>query len=491
MNKSFYFIIKAFCVISVVLTGTKTHAQQFRHIPYNKKTETAAENITGLSLPVEKNTDSIINRPRSLEDIIASIPLSEPRSGGYLALRSPRIFYSFRHLQSKEFKTEPLRFEAAFPITCIMPDSVFIAPEDTMPATQLYPVMSSDVLPSWLTENIRSRNMMSELIYTRMIEDPSFIEYKYWALPEPPKLPEDDPSFFAYLKKLDLPVPEQKKEEFQLHDIEKRHWLHIFKSGIQFSQAYISPNWYQGGNNHLALLVDLLWDVSLNQVYHPNLMFHNTVSYKLGLNSTPQDKYHKYAISEDLFQWNLRFGIKAFKKWFYSFTTQFKTQFLNNYPQDSKVRTASFLSPGDLNIGLGMTYSTTNKNKNLKFNASIAPVSYNLKTCIDRNVDPTQFNIAVGKRFQNEIGSNAELTMEWKWAKNITYKSRLFLFSNYKYFQGDWENTISFNINRFLSTQIYIHARYDTSTEISNQKWKHFMLKEILSFGFAYAFSTK
>lgn len=186
----------------------------------------------------------------------------------------------------------------------------------------------------------------------------------------------------------------------------------------------------------------------------------------------------------------MKVGVKAFKKWFYSFTSQFKTQRLNTYPQNDMTRIASFLSPGDLNLGLGMTYSVSNKSKSLKFNASIAPISYNLKTCIDPVVDPTQFNIAPGKMMTTEIGSNAELTLDWTIAKNLNYRSRLFAFSNYKYFLSDWENTISFAFNKFLSTQIYVHVRYDSSAELSEQ-WRHWQLKEILSFGFQYKFSTK
>ena len=81
--------------------------------------------------------------------------------------------------------------------------------------------------------------------------------------------------------------------------------------------------------------------------------------------------------------------------------------------------------------------------------------------------------------------------MSWTICDNISLRSRLFVFTNYDYAYGDWENTLSFNINRFLSTQIYVHMRYDTSTpECEDRDWHKFQLKEILSFGFAYKFST-
>lgn len=348
---------------------------------------------------------------------------------------------------------------------------------------------TNDSLP--IMREIARQRLRRDIYYMMMIENPRSVEYVASLLPELPTVSAPDVAFtedvlFDMPEAVgDVPAP------LELAEIKRIHWLHTFDGGIQFSQAYLSPNWYQGGSNNLSLLINFLWDVKLNEVYHPNLLFQNTVSYKLGLYSTPQDQYHKYSISEDIFQWNLKFGVKAWNKWFYSFTSQFKTQFINNYGENSQVRKASFLSPGELNVGLGMTYSLTNKKKNFKLNASIAPLSYNLKTCIDREVDPVQFNIPVGAKTRSQFGSSGELTIEWNLASNINYRSRLFLFSDYEYFLGDWENTVSFSINKFLSTQIYAHLRYDSSVEMSNGRWRNWMLKEILSFGFRYAFSTK
>ena len=48
-----------------------------------------------------------------------------------------------------------------------------------------------------------------------------------------------------------------------------------------------------------------------------------------------------------------------------------------------------------------------------------------------------------------------------------------------------------FNINRFLTTQIFVHMRYDSSTpDCDDPDWHKFQFKEILSFGFAYKFAT-
>lgn len=351
-------------------------------------------------------------------------------------------------------------------------------------------IMNPEKLPKWLEDALRSYDFQEDFVYAYMIGNPSAIEYAYWDLPEPPKLLPDDVSFKGFLRKLKLPEIDIEKAVLPEEDLKRIYWLHTFNTLLQFSQAYVSSNWYQGGNDYLALLFNLVWNVQLNKVYHPNLLFQSNLQYKLALSSNPKGQLHKYTISEDALQYNLNTGIKAYGNWFYSFNLMFKTQLLNNYEEDSYVRTASFLSPGDLNLGLGMAYSYQNKYKTFQFTATISPLSYNLKTCISDKVDHEQFNIKPYRRAKNEIGSNAEFNMSWDICSNVQYKTRLFLFSDYSYFLSDWENTLSFNINKFLSTQIYVHLRYDSSAE-KTTAWKNFMMREILSFGLSYTFATK
>lgn len=346
-------------------------------------------------------------------------------------------------------------------------------------------------IPGWLATSLKAQRIYQDIQYIFMVNNPEKIQYAYWDLPAPPRLPQDDHSFKAFLNRLDLPEVDTKAAI--IPEFEQKHinWLHTVGGGLQFSQAYISRNWYQGGNNYLALLFNFNWDVVLNTNFHPNKMFTSNLSYKLALNSNPRESLHPYSISQDLLQYNLKLGLKAFKKWFYSFTLQFKTQIFNAYPADSEALAASFLSPGDFNVGLGMTYNLDARNNTLKFAASISPISYNLKTCLSNRIDHLQYNIAADRYTHSEIGSSAELTLTWDITSNINWKSRLFLFSDYSYFLADWENTLVFNINRFLSTQIYLHPRFDSSSDRLSTSWRYWSLKEILSFGLSYTFSTK
>ncbi|MDE6006463.1 MAG: DUF3078 domain-containing protein [Muribaculaceae bacterium] len=371
----------------------------------------------------------------------------------------------------------------------IMPD---LNPDVTESSMEELTILSGTFTPDWLRRSLDTYRFQEDFIYSMMIENPGLIQYAYWDLPEPPRLPEEDFSFKGYLKRLNLPeLP--KTAQLPVHANGGRiNWLHTLNISLQLSQAYLSGNWYQGGTSHLSFLGGFLWDVQLNQAYYPNAMFQSTVSYKLAINSTPDDQYHRYNVSQDLFQYNMKAGYKALRNWYYSMTMQFKTQFLNSYPTNSPDRSASFLSPGEFNVGLGMTYTKQNEKKTMTFSASIAPVSYNLKTCIDPLVDHLQFGIEQNRKWLNEIGSNAEVNFKVTFWGNTTYITRLFIFSDYKDLQTDWENTLNFQFSKLFSTQIYAHLRYDTSADPSlSPRWGKFMLKEILSVGISYNFSTK
>lgn len=367
-------------------------------------------------------------------------------------------------------------------------DYTRILPAYLQPATDL----SRYSEPEWLGQAITDYMFQKKVIYDLMVAHPDFMEFTEWTLPLPPELPAVDHSWHGYISnhRIEGLGPTQALTV----DIQTKptNWLHTFNFLAQLSQAYVSGNWYQGGTSHLSFLGGFLWDVQLNPVYHPTKMFQSTVSYKLSANSTPDDEYHKYNISQDQFQYNLKTGFKAYNHWFYSLLVQFKTQFFNSYPANSPDRSASFLSPGELNVGLGMTYTKENAAKTLKFSASVSPISYNLKTCLDSKVDHQQFGVSPDRRWLNELGSNAEVTF---WAKiwgNTTYSTRLFLFSDYSNFQADWENTLNFQFSSVFSTQIYAHLRYDTGTDSSVARhWGKLMMKEILSVGVSYTFSTK
>lgn len=351
-------------------------------------------------------------------------------------------------------------------------------------------VHSGNSWARWLEDydvlNRRMKMMRQELFF----KHPEVVRYNVATLPEPPAqyITVLDPSDFSITIREELPAPQA---NIKPEETKKRHWIRNFAAALQFSQAYVSPNWYQGGNNNLNALASIIYNVKLNEAFHPNLLFETNFMYKLGMNSAPDDSIHTYNISEDVLQINTTFGLKAAKHWYYSLTGQFKTQVLKSYTVNSRDLTSAFLSPGELTAGVGMTYTYESPKKNFNINASIAPLSYHLITCINSDMDPTVFGIKEGHKVANQFGSSADVTLKWKITYNISLNSHFFAFTDYKSFQADWENTLQFAINSFLTTQIYAHFRYDSLTPpTADSHWKKLQLKEIFSIGFSYKFSS-
>lgn len=346
---------------------------------------------------------------------------------------------------------------------------------------------------TWINRQVALGNKMLRIKQNYIIQHPEKVKYNYSTLPAPPKefKAEVNPEN-ATINVDNLSIDKSSVDNaVTANEVKRINWIKSFDGTLQFSQAYISPNWYQGGNNNLNMIANAIYNVKLNQTFYPKYLFDTTVQYKLGLNSAPDDSLRSYSISEDIFRVNSKLGLKAAKSWYYSFTLDFKTQLLNSYKKNTTDLAAAFLAPAELNLGLGMTYDYSRPDKKVTFNASLAPISYNLKICANDKMDETAFGIEEGHSTVSQVGSSAECKLTWKIAHNINYTSRLFLFSNYNYIQGDWENRISFDINRFLSTNIFVHLRYDTSSVYEPEsKWKYWQLKEILSFGFSYKFST-
>lgn len=386
---------------------------------------------------------------------------------------------------------DPQISTAQLPNTLFLP-SVFSTYEFPDSANVFSPSYSGDSWLVWIEDAMAAQSRANAISRTFQMQNPTSVRYNTALMPEPPKKfvavvnPEDHTIDISEIVPL-----EDNATTLEVVAPEKKHWIKKFDALLQFSQAYVSPNWYQGGNNNLNALLNLYYNVKLNPAFHPNLLFESTFQYKLGMNSTPDDSLRNYNISSDILQINSVFGVKAAKKWYYSITTQFKTQMLNSYTVNTNTLRSAFMSPAELNVGLGMTYNTANAKKTFTFDASISPLSYNLTICTNDNMDVTAYGIDPGKHSVSNYGSSMECKLFCQLTYNIAFSSRLFGFTDYDRAYFDWENNLSFTINKFLSTNLYVHLRYDTDTPpIENPNWHKLQVKEILSLGFAYTFNS-
>ena len=189
----------------------------------------------------------------------------------------------------------------------------------------------------WIGKAQQRWGRVHDMRYRLMIDTPGLVKFNEDQLPKPPKevVVETDPS----ATELQVEAPKIDGEKFRPVDrreMKMHNWLHSFVGSLHGTQAYISNNWYQGGENNLNLLADVQWDCNLNQKFHPNWLFNNTLHYRLGVATAKGDSLRSYCINEDNFQFDSQLGYKAVKNWYYSLNLLFKTQLLNNYVTNTR-----------------------------------------------------------------------------------------------------------------------------------------------------------
>lgn len=258
-------------------------------------------------------------------------------------------------------------------------------------------------------------------------------------------------------------------------------WSFRGNGSLQFTQNYISENWYKGGESTNSMLSHL--KLSANYDDKQRLEFENLLEVKLGFMTTPSDTVHNYKTNSDLFRLFSKLGVKAFARWYYTISAEFTTQFFSTYKTNTDIEQAGFLSPADFKLSLGLDYKVNKKKVNLS--VMLSPFAYNYRYLANKNIDPTAFGIREGKHILHEFGSTFQTTMKWVVIPSVVWESRLYYFTNYNKVQAEWENTFNFVLNRYLSTQLFVHARFDDGVKPVDDH-SYFQLKELLSFGLNY-----
>lgn len=245
---------------------------------------------------------------------------------------------------------------------------------------------------------------------------------------------------------------------------------------LQFLQTYISSNWYRGGSSFKNLLAT--WNVEANYDNKRGFKVDNKVEMRLGFQTDHNDEVHRFKTHSDQVRMTNKLGLKATKNWYYTILLQSWTQFYKGYRANDKKVYSDFMSPFESVLSVGMDYNL--RIKNFEFNTTLSPFAGKLKYC-DRKALVNNYGLR-DKHSRFEFGSNISGNFKWSIHKNIQWSGRIYYFTDYKKAQIEWENTIQFRLNKYLSTKLYLYPRFDDSANRKPGK-NYFQFYEQLTFG--------
>lgn len=265
--------------------------------------------------------------------------------------------------------------------------------------------------------------------------------------------------------------------------ITKPHfWTFSGDYNLQFMQNYISPNWYKSGNSTYSMLGAVALQYNYNN--KQRLKWDNKLELKLSFLTTDADTVNSFKTTEDLIRYTTQLSLQAHKNWYYAAQLIASTQFTHGLKNNDSAIYSDFMSPFNLNISLGMNYNVKTGNKKLTGDILFAPLSYKM-TYVDRLNLATRFGVDEGKHVRHELGSLLNAELVWKPLDNFKWQTRLYAYTTYSTLQLEWENTLTFQFNRYISTNLFIYPRFDDSIDkTTNTYWQ---LKEYLSIGFSYS----
>ncbi|SJZ54929.1 DUF3078 domain-containing protein [Porphyromonas cangingivalis] len=280
----------------------------------------------------------------------------------------------------------------------------------------------------------------------------------------------------------------QQTEDLEKKVIERVYWTTKFESNIQFSQNQMSDNWYKGGNNSLNLNMRNYFNLSYAK---DNVKWVNELESKLGFFNSPNEPIGKFKISEDLFRIVSNFGLKAFnERWYYTLDTQLRTQLLRNRNKDSVLVTQPF-APFIIDGGPGMKYELEKKFndpfKKLKFTANFSPVAVTFIYTYTNDVDKARIGLLPDEKHKLRLGSTVRMALDFDLSQSVTWQSRVFYNTSFQHVETEFENTLNFSINKYFSTRINLHLRFDDSVITDDKSFKKLLqYNELISFGFTY-----
>lgn len=263
-----------------------------------------------------------------------------------------------------------------------------------------------------------------------------------------------------------------------------KFWTKKGDGYLQFMQNYVSDNWYKGGESNYSMVGAVTLEANYDN--KSKWKWDNKLEMKLGFMHTRTDSVHKFKSNEDLIRFTSKVGLQAAKNWYYTLQLLAYTQFTRGLKANDLNTYSDFMSPFNLNLGIGMDYKVATKDNKLTGTVNLSPLAVNYRY-VDRLALSTSYGLEEGRHSLVDFGSQVTADVTWKINDVVTWKSRLYAFTSYKRTEIEWENTFSLRVSKYISANLFLFPRFD-DTGVKDDDLGYLQFKEYSSIGFTYGF---
>ncbi|MBI5370899.1 MAG: DUF3078 domain-containing protein [Sphingobacteriales bacterium] len=269
-------------------------------------------------------------------------------------------------------------------------------------------------------------------------------------------------------------------------DTSKKAWRKGGMYGINISQGSLS-NWAAGGDNFSISVNSLL---SLYAFYKKDKQsWDNTFDFNVGYMNTTSLGSRK---NDDRFDLLTKYGHALNPKLNLSGLVNLRSQLFKGYtyPENVKTFSSAFMAPGYLLTSLGLDYKP-NKNHSIFFSPVTARWVIVRDTALSNK---GLYGVTPGKKSNLEFGAFATISYMREINKNITYKSRIDLFSNYRHNPQNIDlfmsNILNAKLGKVLSVSWSLDFIYDDDVRLfgKNQRSAALQVKSLAGIGFLIRF---
>lgn len=264
-------------------------------------------------------------------------------------------------------------------------------------------------------------------------------------------------------------------------DTSNKRWKKGGLYSLNVSQGSLS-NWAAGGDNFSLSVNSLL---SLFAFYkNDKHSWDNTFDFNLGYVNTTSLGSRK---NDDRFDFLSKYGYALNPKLNISGLFNLRSQFFKGYtfPDNVKTFASAFMAPGYILLSPGLDYKPI---KDLSI--FVSPVTARWVIVRDTALaNKGLYGVDPGEKSKLELGAFATISYMKEISKNITYKGRLDLFSNYRSNPQNVDlfmsNVLNVKLSKVLSATWGVDLIYDDDVRLfgPNQRSAALQVKSLVGLG--------